>query len=182
MYELSEPKRTAKCIPPPGLHWRCSSWLLWGWCADCGVRPFEGGPKGSRPQREGTDLGVFVPGRSLSWHPHDRPYRNKHTQICTLSLRTTALWTYSNGAVQIRLETGIGGVKSPKIRGGVTILNFQGPLTLTPFYRDSIENCHFGGQKSKPSRGNFRGEFPPLERADHTDWTECLRDRRDIST
>ena len=108
VYELSEPKRTAKCIPPPGLHWRSSSfrkilvsvkfvsailgpemgapilwtpgknafflqekpmsvkfpffgggfgggggecrfyfygradfsesWLLWGWCADCGVR------------------------------------------------------------------------------------------------------------------------------------------------
>ena len=38
VYELSEPKRTTKCIPPPGLHWRCSSWLLWGWCADCGVR------------------------------------------------------------------------------------------------------------------------------------------------
>ena len=36
--KLSEPKRTAKCIPPPGLHCRCSSWLLWGWCADCGVR------------------------------------------------------------------------------------------------------------------------------------------------
>ena len=26
VYELSEPERTAK----PGLHWRCSSWLLWG--------------------------------------------------------------------------------------------------------------------------------------------------------
>ena len=30
-------------------------------------------------------------------------YRNKHTQICTPSLGTTALWTYSNGAVQTRL-------------------------------------------------------------------------------
>ena len=59
------------------------------------------------------------------------------------------------------LETGIGGVKSPKIRGGVKILNFQGPLKLTPFYRDSIESPKFGGQKSKSSRGNFRGEFPP---------------------
>ena len=61
------------------------------------------------------------------------------------------------------LETGIGGVRSPKIRGGVKILNFQGPLKLTPFYRDSIENRQFRGQKSKFSRGNFRGEFsPPL--------------------
>ena len=59
------------------------------------------------------------------------------------------------------LETGIGGVKSPKIRGGVKILNFQGPRNLTLFYRDSIENRQFRGQKSKFSRGNFRGEFPP---------------------
>ena len=59
------------------------------------------------------------------------------------------------------METGIGGVKSPKIRGGVKISNFQGPLKLTPFYRVSIENRQFGGQKSKFSRGNFRGEFPP---------------------
>ena len=45
--------------------------------------------------------------------------------------------------------------------GGVKILNLQGPLKLTPFYRDSIEDCQFGGEKSKSSRGNFRGEFPP---------------------
>ena len=30
---------------------------------------------------------------------------------------------------------------------------------MTPFYRDSIENRQFGGQKSNSSRGNFRGEF-----------------------
>ena len=43
------------------------------------------------------------------------------------------------------------------------ILNFQGSLHLTPgpFYRDSIENPQFGGQKSKLSKDNFRGEFPP---------------------
>ena len=35
---MSEPRRTTKCIPPPGLHWRCSSWFLWGWCSDCGAR------------------------------------------------------------------------------------------------------------------------------------------------
>ena len=60
------------------------------------------------------------------------------------------------------LETGIGGIKSPKIRGGVKILSFQGPLKLTPVYRDSIENRHFGDQKSKSSRGSFWGESPPL--------------------
>ena len=53
------------------------------------------------------------------------------------------------------------GVKSPKIRGGVKILNFQGPPKLTAFYKDPIEYSQFGGQKSKSSRGNFRGEFPP---------------------
>ena len=60
------------------------------------------------------------------------------------------------------LESGIGGgVKSPKIRGGVKILNFRGSLNLAPFYRDSIENPQFGGQKFKLSKDNFRGEFPP---------------------
>ena len=76
-----------------------------------------------------------------------------------------ALWSdrqnCSHNVSQKVLETGIGGVKSPKIRGGVKISNFQGPLKLTPFYRVSIENRQFGGQKSKFSRGNFRGEFPP---------------------
>ena len=55
----------------------------------------------------------------------------------------------------------IGGVKSPKIRGGVKILNFGGSLNLTPVYRDSIENPQFGGQNCKLSKDNFRGEFPP---------------------
>ena len=49
-----------------------------------------------------------------------------------------------------RVETGIGGgVKSPKIGRGVKVLNFRGPLKLTPpFCRDSIENPQFGGEKS----------------------------------
>ena len=38
VYELSEPKRAAKCTPPPGLQLRCSPPVLWGWWADCGVR------------------------------------------------------------------------------------------------------------------------------------------------
>ena len=38
VHELSEPKRRARYTPPPGLHKRRSRWLLWGWCADCGVR------------------------------------------------------------------------------------------------------------------------------------------------
>ena len=33
---------------------------------------------------------LFLHGRSLPQHPHDRPYRNKHTQNCTPSLGTTA--------------------------------------------------------------------------------------------
>ena len=71
-------------------------------------------------------------------------------------------FAFPSRRAELKLETGIGGVKSPIIRGGVKILNFQGPLKLTPFYRVSIENRQFGGQKSKFSRGNFRGEFPPL--------------------
>ena len=59
------------------------------------------------------------------------------------------------------LETGIGGVKSPKIRGGVKIFKFRGSRNLTLFCRDSIENPQFGGQKSKLSKEDFRGEFPP---------------------
>ena len=60
-----------------------------------------------------------------------------------------------------KLETGIRGVKSPKIREGVKILDFRGSLTLTLFYRDSIENPQFGSQKSKLSKDNFRAEFTP---------------------
>ena len=45
----------------------------------------------------------------MRWH---WPYRNKHTQICTLSLRLTSLWPYSNMAVQIRV-----GLESRKIKG-----------------------------------------------------------------
>ena len=68
----------------------------------------------------------------------------------------------SRGFTNLKLKTGIAGVKSPQIRGGgVKILNFQGPLKLTPFYRDSIETRQFGGQKSKSSRGNFRASSPP---------------------
>ena len=55
----------------------------------------------------------------------------------------------------------MGGANSPKIGGGGEIFEFSGPLKLTSFYRDSIEILQFGGQKSKVSRGNFRGESPP---------------------
>ena len=60
------------------------------------------------------------------------------------------------------LETGIGGFKSPKIRGGGENVEFPRAPEIDPFYIDSIENRQVGGQKSKSSRGNFRGEFPPL--------------------
>ena len=54
------------------------------------------------------------------------------------------------------LETGIGGggVKPPKIREGVQISNFQGPLKLAPVYRDSIKETDNLGVKG-PS---FLGE------------------------
>ena len=43
VYKLSDPKRRAKYTPPRGLHRRCSTWFLWGWCADCGARPKDPG-------------------------------------------------------------------------------------------------------------------------------------------
>ena len=43
------------------------------------------------------------------------------------------------------------------------ILNFQGP-EIDPL-RDCIQNRQIGGQKSKSSRGNFRGESPPPPRS-----------------
>ena len=59
-------------------------------------------------------------------------------------------------------DRGRGGSNLRKIEG-VNILNFQGPLKLTSFYRDSIENRQFGGQEAQVFEGNFRGEFPPSE-------------------
>ena len=54
------------------------------------------------------------------------------------------------------------GYQISEIRGGgVKILSFRGSRNLTLFYRDSVENPQFGGQKSKLSKDNFRGEFPP---------------------
>ena len=66
--------------------------------------PVEQGQSAVVPS-EGAQIWVclFRKGRSLPRHPHDRPFWNKHTQICTPSLGTTALCPYSNGAVQIRV-------------------------------------------------------------------------------
>ena len=41
---------------------------------------------------------------ACSYRGNVQPYKNKCTQICTLSLGT-ALWAYSNRAVQIRLDS-----------------------------------------------------------------------------
>ena len=64
--------------------------------------PFEWGQSAVVPS-EGVEIWVclFLHGRSWGCRGTDRPYRNKHsvTQICP---PTTALWPYSNGAVQIR--------------------------------------------------------------------------------
>ena len=50
------------------------------------------GPRAAVPS-EGVQIWVclFLYGQSLLGHPHDRPKRNKHTQICTPSLGMTAL-------------------------------------------------------------------------------------------
>ena len=49
-----------------------------------------------------------------------------------------------------------------KLEGGVKILNFQGPLKLTTFYRDSIENHQLGGSKVQVFEGQLSGQVPPL--------------------
>ena len=64
---------------------------------------------------------------------------------------------------QTKLETRIGGGANLRKLGGggLRILNFRGSLNLTLFYTDSTNDPQFGGQKSKLSKDNFRGEFPP---------------------
>ena len=52
-------------------------------------------------------------------------------------------------------------VKSPKIRGGVKILNVRGSRNLTLFYRDSIENAQFGGQSPSFRGTTFGASSPP---------------------
>ena len=54
-----------------------------------------------------------------------------------------------------------GGVKSPKIRGGVKIFNFQGHLKLTPFYRDSIEIANLGAKSPSLRGATFGASSPP---------------------
>ena len=53
------------------------------------------------------------------------------------------------------------GVKSPKINEGGENFEFFGAPEIDPFLQRFYRNLQFGGQKSKFSRGNFRGEFPP---------------------
>ena len=55
----------------------------------------------------------------------------------------------------------MGGSNLRKLEAGVKILIFGGFRNLTLFYRDSIENRQFGGQKSKLCKDNFRGKSPP---------------------
>ena len=71
-------------------------------------------------------------------------------------------WRLSRTPLPLNWRPGwVGGVKSPKIRREWNF-EFQGRLKFTPFYRDSLDNGQFGCQKSKSSRGNSRGEFPPF--------------------
>ena len=58
-----------------------------------------------------------------------------------------------------------GGSNLRKLEGGENF-EFRGAPKIDPLrHRDSIEKCQFGGQKSKCSRGSFRGKFPPLQRS-----------------
>ena len=85
------------------------------------------------------------------------PLRGRPRPICQHFFPTFG-WIWPSFT---RLETVIGGVKSPKIRGRANILNFQGPLKLTPFYRDAIENRQFWGSKVQVFEGQLSGRVPP---------------------
>ena len=54
---------------------------------------------------EGLQIWVclFLYGQSLRRHPHDWPYRNKHTQICTPRWERPPFDPTQTGAVQIRV-------------------------------------------------------------------------------
>ena len=52
---------------------------------------------------------------------------NEFPENCSVKRGVELKWRFSQN-----LETGIEGVKSPKNRGGVNILNFQGPLRFAP--------------------------------------------------
>ena len=84
---------------------------------------------------------LFLYGRSLPRHPHDRPYRNKHTQICTPSL----------GAVQIRVCIW-SALTCAVTSCGQTSVGLQGFVA-----RKAPETARaFGIQKQKHERANTR--------------------------
>ena len=84
---------------------------------------------------------------------HDRPYRNKHTQICTPSLGTTALGPYANGAVQIRV-----GLESAETMSTTEIF----PL-WAPFFRQK--------KRSLLEQGGVCSLFPNLK------YFQCMESR-----
>ena len=87
---------------------------------------------------------------------------SKHQKECN-SFSTTARMNYCTNYCNIK--------------GGWKNFKFSGALKFAPFYRDSLENRHFGTQKSNVSRGNFRCEVrPPL--ALSTFWPPPLSDSR----
>ena len=95
--------------------------------------------------------------------PTPPPVPGVHPTSNSLTAEATATSTWIPSPLSIRalqaLATHTLGW-SPKIRGGGENFEFPGAPEIDP-YRDSIENPQFGGQKSKSSGGNFRGEFPP---------------------
>ena len=83
-------------------------------------------------------------------------------------VRNTLVW----GQMGVRMN--LLGLDTPKMKGGVKILNFQGALKLTPFYRNSRENRQLGvkspslqgptfGASSPPSWSPIRGSIEPFD-------------------
>ena len=77
----------------------------------------------------GCAIGAQDQSRIFWWRQCDKAEISEETHLYTSALDKVSLLGW---------RPGWGGVKSPKIRGGVTISNF--PPKLTPFCRDSIEN------------------------------------------
>ena len=75
------------------------------------------------------------------------------------------------------LETGIGGVKSPKIRGGVKNLNFQGPWNW-PLSTEILLKIVNLGVKSPSLRGATFGASSPPPLAFGTFWPPLSRSLR----
>ena len=74
--ELPEPKEKAKYAPPPVLHSRCWSSILWGCCVDFAVRNFVHSPK--RLEEKTCETSSMDPKRLEAKNNRDVKSRQMH--------------------------------------------------------------------------------------------------------